>query len=219
MIFGCETDAVLIMVVTWCPLNAHQSRRQLWNNMIRIYFWYKVSDKNFFFHDIYIYINESDEHRKFEFLLLFVRLWKVLTRRAWEKRFEPTCFMICLSSLCTSLRFCWQEYSLCQWSMFDRFRHFARFIRTVCMRRIRWSCEGLTSVHNEYTGYTLKHLLLRHMYNLLLPVLLCYARALRSETSYCYCWSGSTLLVDWTTWALCYYSHALYCAVLYILLV
>ena len=22
------------------------------------------------------------------------------------------------------------------------------------------------SVHNEYTGYTLKHLLLRHMYNL-----------------------------------------------------
>ena len=24
------------------------------------------------------------------------------------------------------------------------------------------------SVHNEYTGYTLKHLLLRHMYNLLL---------------------------------------------------
>ena len=25
------------------------------------------------------------------------------------------------------------------------------------------------SVHNEYTGYTLKHLLLRHMYNLSLP--------------------------------------------------
>ena len=25
------------------------------------------------------------------------------------------------------------------------------------------------SVHNEYTGCTLKHLLLRHMYNLLLP--------------------------------------------------
>ena len=45
----------------------------------------------------------------------------------------------------------------------------ARFIRTVCMRRIWWSCEGLTSVHNEYTGYTLKHLLLRHMYNLSLP--------------------------------------------------
>ena len=32
----------------------------------------------------------------------------------------------------------------------------------------------------------LKHLLLRHMYNLLLPILLCYAQALRSETSYCY---------------------------------
>ena len=38
-----------------------------------------------------------------------------------------------------------------------------------CMRRIRWSCEGLTSVHNEYTGWSLKHLLLRHMYNLSLP--------------------------------------------------
>ena len=42
------------------------------------------------------------------------------------------------------------------------------------MRRIWWSCEGLTSVHNEYTGYTLKHLLLRHMYNLPLPVLMYY---------------------------------------------
>ena len=31
------------------------------------------------------------------------------------------------------------------------------------------------SVHNEYTGYTLKHLLLRHMYNLPLPVLTCFA--------------------------------------------
>ena len=31
------------------------------------------------------------------------------------------------------------------------------------------SCEGLTSVHNKYTGYTLKHLLLRHMYNVSLP--------------------------------------------------
>ena len=44
------------------------------------------------------------------------------------------------------------------------------------------------SVHNEYTGYLLKHLLLRHMYNLPLPVLMCYAQALRSETSYCYCY-------------------------------
>ena len=47
----------------------------------------------------------------------------------------------------------------------------ARFIRTVCMRRIWWSCEGLMSVHNEYARYTLKHLLLRHMYNLSLPKL------------------------------------------------
>ena len=50
----------------------------------------------------------------------------------------------------------------------------ARFICTICMRRIRRSCEGLTSVHNKYTGYTLKHLLLRHMYNLSLPMLMCY---------------------------------------------
>ena len=33
----------------------------------------------------------------------------------------------------------------------------------------------------------LKHLLLRHMYYLPLPILLCYAQALLSETSYCYC--------------------------------
>ena len=33
----------------------------------------------------------------------------------------------------------------------------------------------------------LKHLLLRHMYNLPLLILLCYAQALRSETPYCYC--------------------------------
>ena len=39
----------------------------------------------------------------------------------------------------------------------------------------------------------LKHLLLRHMYNLPLPVLMCYAQALRSETSYCYCRSNSEL--------------------------
>ena len=40
------------------------------------------------------------------------------------------------------------------------------------------------SVHNKYTGYTLKHLLLRHMYNLLLPNLCAIAQALHSETSY-----------------------------------
>ena len=69
------------------------------------------------------------------------------------------------------------------------YKETARFIRTVCMRRIRWSCEGLTSVHNEYTGYTLKHLLLRHMYNFLLPMLMCYLLkpyALRLPT----CWSA-----------------------------
>ena len=38
----------------------------------------------------------------------------------------------------------------------------------------------------KYTGYTLKHLLLRHMYNLPLPILLCHAQALCSETSSCY---------------------------------
>ena len=95
----------------------------------------------------------------------------------------------------------------------------ARFIRTDCMHRIRWSREGLTSVHNEYTGYLLKHLLLRHMYNLPLPVLMCYAQALCSETSYCYsycCSSDSWLSNDSPSVSVCV---ALYCAVLYILLV
>ena len=75
----------------------------------------------------------------------------------------------------------------------------ARFIRTVCMRRIRWSCEGLTSVHNEYTGYTLKHLLLRHMYNLPLLMLMCYVLkpyALRLSTGGCSlvkCWLSNAL--------------------------
>ena len=67
---------------------------------------------------------------------------------------------------------------------------FARFIRTDCMRRIRWSCEGLTSVHNDYTGWSLKHLLSRHMYNLPLPIyVLLYPLLMRNS-----CWllvSGS----------------------------
>ena len=78
----------------------------------------------------------------------------------------------------------------------------ARFIRTVCMRRIRWSCECLTFVHNEYTWYTLKHLLLRHMYNLSL-LKLC-----------------ATLLVDPLLLVLVlecdWLTVALYCAVPYI---
>ena len=87
------------------------------------------------------------------------------------------------------------EWVICEEDV-PKFYVCARFIHTVCMRRIRWSCEGLTSVHNEYTGYTFKHLLLRHMYNLSLPVLLCYTQALRSETSYCYC---KSLVNDWLT--------------------
>ena len=36
------------------------------------------------------------------------------------------------------------------------------------------------SVHNKYTGYTLKHLLLRHMYNLSLPNLCAMCSSLRA---------------------------------------
>ena len=61
------------------------------------------------------------------------------------------------------------------------------------------------SVHNEYTGYTLKHLLLRHMYNLPLLVLKCYALEPYAATAL----RLMTLLM----------THALYCAVLYILFV
>ena len=90
------------------------------------------------------------------------------------------------------------------------------------MRRIRWSCEGLTSVHNEYTGYTVKHLLLRHMYNLLLPMLMCYVLkpyALRLPTGGCSlvkCWPATALLLCVSCRVL---SVTLYCVVTYILLV
>ena len=47
--------------------------------------------------------------------------------------------------------------------------NYARFISTVCTHRIRWSCEGLTSVTQWIHWIQLKHLLLRHMYNLSLP--------------------------------------------------
>ena len=53
------------------------------------------------------------------------------------------------------------------------------------------------------------------MYNLPLPVLMCYAQALCSETSYCYCYCCvSVHATDSRTLTL-----ALYCAVPYILLV
>ena len=42
---------------------------------------------------------------------------------------------------------------------------FCKVYPSGCMCRIWWSCEGLTSVHNKYTGWSLKYLLLRHMYN------------------------------------------------------
>ena len=70
----------------------------------------------------------------------------------------------------------------------------ARFICTVCMHRIRWSCEGLMSVHNIYTGYTLKHLLLRHMYNVATESMCYLLKPCDSETSYC--WS----VLRWSTW-------------------
>ena len=78
------------------------------------------------------------------------------------------------------------------------------------------------SVHNEYTGYTLKHLFLRHMYKLPLPMLMCYVLkhyALRLPTGRCslvecQCSNALTLTVSYTTLAL-----TLYCVVVYILLV
>ena len=36
------------------------------------------------------------------------------------------------------------------------------------------------SIHNEYIGYTLKHLLLRHMYNLSLPNLCAMRSSLKA---------------------------------------
>ena len=58
---------------------------------------------------------------------------------------------------------------------------------------VPFACVGSSDpvrVLRLYTTNTLdvllKHLLLRRMYNLPLPILLCYAQALCSETSYCY---------------------------------
>ena len=73
------------------------------------------------------------------------------------------------------------------------------------------------SVHNEYTGCLLKHLLLRHIYNLPLPVLMCHAQALCSETSTATARLAQlALLLNWLN---CSTALTLYCAVLYILLV
>ena len=88
----------------------------------------------------------------------------------------------------------------------------ARFIHTVCMHRIQWSCEGLTSVHNKYTGYSLKHLLLRHMYNLPLPMLKCYMLkpyALRLPTVDLYSAVGPGEMHS------CNCAHTVLCGVLY----
>ena len=68
----------------------------------------------------------------------------------------------------------------------------------------------------------LKHLLLRRMYNLPLPILLCYAQVLCSETSYCYCDRVTLSACIQVTLCECRVRipiPALYCAVLYILLV
>ena len=90
---------------------------------------------------------------------------------------------------------------------------YARFIRTVCMRRIRWSCEGLTSVTQQIHWIQLKHLLLRHMYNLPLPklcaTLLVDPTALL-ESLLMTDWPIDWLLTDWLT------DFVLYCAVPYI---
>ena len=84
---------------------------------------------------------------------------------------------------------------------------------------IPFACVGSSDPVRVLCLYTtntldvlLKHLLLRHMYNLPLLILMCYAQALRSETSYCYC-DHVTLSVYVCVCV------ALYCAVLYILLV
>ena len=73
------------------------------------------------------------------------------------------------------------------------------------------------SVHKEYTEYTLKHLLLRHMYNFLLPNL----RAALLVTDVQLSSVSVLLLISHSLCSLCYYCYcttapALYCAVLYI---
>ena len=93
----------------------------------------------------------------------------------------------------------------------------ARFIRTVCMRRIRWSCEGLTSVHNEYTGYTFEAFIAETYVQLATTDanVLC-AQALHSETSY---WVDVLRSSADARILSCWMLSTLYCVVIYILLV
>ena len=69
-------------------------------------------------------------------------------------------------------------------------------ICTVCTRRIRWSCEGPTSISQQIYWIWLKHLLLMTMYNLLLPKLMCYS----TTGCLCPCNSGSTLRLTLKYW-------------------
>ena len=45
--------------------------------------------------------------------------------------------------------FRWNSYNKLQLQGWREGFQDARFIRTICIHRIRWSCEGLMSVHNE----------------------------------------------------------------------
>ena len=77
------------------------------------------------------------------------------------------------------------------------------------------------SVHNKYPGYTLKHLLLRHMYNLPLLVLMCYTLEPCAATALLATLLATLLMLLSTNAVRMLSTNAvtLYCVVLYILLV
>ena len=78
------------------------------------------------------------------------------------------------------------------------------------MRRIRWSCEGLTSVHNEYTGYTFEAFIAETYVQLAVTdANVLRAQALCSETSYWWMLSGQVLTGE------CMHAHTVLCGDLY----
>ena len=89
----------------------------------------------------------------------------------------------------------------------------ARFIHTVCTRRIQWSCKGLTSIPQQIRWIQLKHLLPLTMYNLSLPKLSAnyyglpttvQLRAAHELMFTVWCFAGDWPQVLYCTWLIVY---------------
>ena len=130
-----------------------------------------------------------------------------VTRVALDSYLEHCTIQPCLHVTFLA-HFCQQHlWSLLGYPMI--FFTYARFICTIYTCWIRWSCEGLTSVTQQIHWIHLKHLLLRHMYNLSLLNLMCYSTRCSALTESVLA-HPLTLVYSRLT------DFALYCAVPYI---